>query len=307
MQMATRKVNQGPRGELLQGAKLAKFTVWGIGGNADWLFKPADLDDLRGFLAEQTGALPVTFLGLGSNVLIRDGGMSGTVILTTTALTGLDHEGAELIRVGAGVPCPKVARFCAQRGLTGCEFFAGIPGTIGGALRMNAGAFGGETWEIVRSVETVDATGRVRLRDAAEFKASYRSVEGLGSEWFIAAVLQLTLGDETKGRERIRTLLKRRGDSQPTGLRTCGSVFRNPPGDFAARLIEASGLKGATAGGAQVSTKHANFIVNTGTATAADVEGLIRLVQASVDAKHGVKLALEVEIIGRPPGPGSAS
>lgn len=305
MAMAARQVSNRPLGDLVRRAPLAKYTVWGIGGVADALFKPADLGDLRTFLADLPNDEPVTWLGLGSNVLIRDGGVAGTVILTTTALSKLAFCGSGRVRVEAGVPCPKVARFCARSGLTGCEFFAGIPGTVGGALRMNAGAFGGETWAIVASVETVDAAGRIRSRDAGQFKAGYRSLEGLQDEWFVAAVLQLEPGDGTTGQARIRELLKRRADSQPTGQRSCGSVFRNPPGDYAARLIDVSGLKGVRVGGAQVSRKHANFIINLGTATADDVETLIARIQATVVTDHGVELVPEVLIIGRREQPGS--
>jgi UDP-N-acetylmuramate dehydrogenase len=191
-----------------------------------------------------------------------------------------------------------VARETTRRGLTGLEFLAGIPGTMGGALAMNAGAFGGETWARVVAVETVDRYGQVRLRDAAEFQVGYRSVAGASGEWFVAGHLRLEPGDVDVAQRRIRDLLNRRGATQPIQQYSCGSVFRNPAGDFAARLIEAAGLKGRRLGGAQVSEKHANFIVNTGNASAADIEGLLLQVQAEVAQVHGVHLEPEVRIVG---------
>jgi UDP-N-acetylmuramate dehydrogenase len=197
-----------------------------------------------------------------------------------------------------GVPCAVFARFCARHGLLGAEFLAGIPGTMGGALAMNAGAFGGETWEWVAAVETMDRHGEVRVRSPRDFRVGYRSVAGPQGEWFLAAHLRLAPGEARAGSTRIRELLARRGAAQPTGQASCGSVFRNPPGDHAARLIEAAGLKGACVGGACVSVEHANFIVNTGNAGAADIEALIRHVADTVARTQGVSLELEVRVVG---------
>lgn len=288
------------RGELKFNEPMANHTSWRAGGNARQFFQPADLDDLCGFLAALDADEPLLWLGLGSNLLVRDGGFDGTVIFTLGALTELDWPSCDRLSVGAGVTCAKVARRSAQAGMTGVEFLAGIPGTLGGALAMNAGAFGGETWPHVESVTTVDRTGQLHVRTPDEYDIAYRHVAGPAGEWFVAATLQLSPGETEKSQQAIRDLLAQRGASQPTQQYSCGSVFTNPPGDHAARLIEQSGLKGLTCGGAEVSQKHANFIINTGQATAADIENLIHQVQDSVERKHGIRLETEVRIAGEP-------
>lgn len=286
------------RGTLKRNEPMARHTTWRVGGPAERYFEPADLDDLAVFLAQLPEAEPLTWVGLGSNLLVRDGGIRGTVIMTSGLLKEIELLDAGLVRAEAGVACAKVARFCARQHLTGAEFLAGIPGTMGGALAMNAGAFGGETWQRVVAVETLDRQGRRHLRRPEEFQVSYRRVIGVAGEWFVAAHLRLRRGDTETGTARIKALLERRSATQPIGLPSCGSVFRNPPGDHAARLIEACGLKGHCIGGACVSEKHANFIINTGAATAADVEALIDHVAARVEQQHGVALVREVHIIG---------
>jgi UDP-N-acetylmuramate dehydrogenase len=183
-------------------------------------------------------------------------------------------------------------------GLTGAEFLAGIPGTMGGALKMNAGAFGGETWTIVDKVEMINAQAEVTIRAKQAFEIAYRSVIGLHNEWFLSAQLQLLKGDSLSSQQQIKALLEKRNASQPTNKPTCGSVFKNPPGDYAARLIEACGLKGYQVGGAIVSEKHANFIVNLGNATAVDIETLIAHIQSRVQAEYGIDLQTEVCRIG---------
>lgn len=295
--MPVRKA-QGLRGELRLQEPLASLTSWRVGGKADRLFKPADAEELSAFLAGLPLDEPITWLGLGSNVLVRDAGVRGTVIAPHGALGELRVSGEHRVTAQVGVPCAKVARFCAKRGLTGAEFLAGIPGTIGGALAMNAGAFGGETWEHVVDVETIDRQGVRRHRAPSEFQIGYRSVSGPAQEWFLAAEFQLEPGDPQISLNRIRDLLARRGATQPTGVASCGSVFRNPEGDHAGRLIEAAGLKGHCIGGACVSEKHANFIVNLGQATAADIEALIEHVRDTVERRFGVRLIAEVRIIG---------
>ena len=210
------------------------------------------------------------------------------------------REGERGIRAEAGAACAKLARFAARAGLVGLEFFAGIPGTLGGALAMNAGAFGGETWRRVTLVETVDRSGRVRERLPEEFRIGYREVQGPAGEWFLAAHLELEAGDSEAAQTEIRRLLAQRAATQPTGQPSCGSVFRNPKGDYAARLIEAAGLKGERIGGAQVSEKHANFIINTGDASAADIEALVVRVQERVEAASGIRLQPEVRVLGEP-------
>ncbi len=289
---------QSWRGELRVDEPMAKHTSWRAGGAAKQFFQPADLEDLCGFLAALDPDEPLLWLGLGSNLLVRDGGFNGTVIFTLGALAELDWPASDRLTAGAGVTCAKIARRAAQAGMTGVEFLAGIPGTLGGALAMNAGAFGGETWPHVASVVTVDRAGQCHTRTPDAYEIGYRQVHGPAGEWFVAATLQLTSGDTEKSQQAIRDLLARRGESQPTQEYSCGSVFRNPPDDHAARLIEASGLKGMTCGGAEVSQKHANFIINTGQATAADIEDLISRVQTIVEQEHGIRLETEVRIAG---------
>lgn len=289
------------RGRLLQNAPLSDYTSWRVGGPAERLFIPADLDDLALFLRELPTESPILWLGLGSNVLIRDGGIEGVVIVTQGALSGLkqDPKNNFIIRAEAGVSCAQLARFSARSGLTGAEFMAGIPGTVGGALAMNAGCYGGETWQRVHSVETIDRFGNKHLRPATDFQVSYRHVVRAADEWFVAGYFELKTGDKTKALEDIKTLLEKRNAAQPTGLPNCGSVFRNPPGNFAARLIEQCGLKKLAIGGAYVSEKHANFIINDGKAKAAHIESLIQHVQSVVEQQQGVHLIPEVCIIGK--------
>lgn len=286
------------RGKLLLDEPMSKHTSWRIGGPADCYYQPADLSDLRRFLAQLPEHEAVFWLGLGSNLLVRDGGIRGTVIATSGVVNGLEQIDAQTVRAEAGVACAKVARFCARRGLSGAEFLAGIPGTMGGALAMNAGAFGGETWAVVKAVETLDARGKHHRRSPKEYEIAYRQVSGPAGEWFVAAELDLQAGDAEAGLARIKELLAKRGNTQPTQQFNAGSVFRNPQGDYAARLIEACALKGHCQGAACVSEKHANFIVNTGGATAAEVETLIEHVAATVKAQQGVELQREVHIVG---------
>ncbi len=300
--MMSARQTQTLRGELRHDEPMGRHTSWRAGGTARQFYIPADLDDLCVFLQQLDPHEPLLWVGLGSNLLVRDGGFPGTVLLTLGALTGLEWLDAQLLRAGAGVTCAKVARTASRAGLTGVEFLAGIPGTMGGALAMNAGAFGGETWQHVAAVETVDRAGRRHSRAPDEFRIAYRSVQGTPDEWFVAAHLLLEKGDPAQAQERIRALLAQRGASQPVQQYSCGSVFRNPPGDHAARLIEACSLKGRTMGGAQVSEKHANFIINHGTATAADIETLLLQVQGTVEQRMGVRLETEVRIVGEPAG-----
>ena len=286
------------RGKLRHNEPMARHTSWRVGGSAGTFYEAADLDDLVMFLQQLPPDEPLFWLGLGSNVLVRDGGIPGTVIATAGALMDLVKVNENTVRAGAGVACNKVARYCANLNLVGGEFLAGIPGTVGGALAMNAGAFGGETWRLVKRVETVDRRGERRWHEPAEFQVAYREVQGPMGEWFIAAELLLQPGDGAAGLARVKELLERRNQTQPIGLPSCGSVFRNPPGDHAARLIESCGLKGECRGGACVSTKHANFIINTGNATAAEIEALIDHVAETVKRTHGISLRREVHAVG---------
>jgi UDP-N-acetylmuramate dehydrogenase len=277
---------------------MSKHTSWHVGGPADVFFAPRDREDLSAFLRALPAEAPLTWVGLGSNLLVRDGGIRGVVICTHGAFTRLERISESNVHCDAGVPCARLARQCAAWGLGQADFFAGIPGTVGGALAMNAGAYGGETWNFVVSVETVDRSGRLHRRAAPEFKVSYRHVEfPVPDEWFLATELRFGRRERDEV-AKVRELAQRRKQTQPLGAWSCGSVFTNPPGDHAARLIEAAGLKGCRHGGAVVSEKHANFILNEGGATARDIEGLIRHVQETVRRVHGVALVPEVRIIG---------
>ena len=243
----------GLRGELTSDEPMSAHTSWRVGGPADQCYRPADLEDLQQFLATLANDERLTWVGLGSNLLVRDGGIRGTVILPFGGLDTLELIDGDRVRAGAGVACAKVARFTARAGLTGAEFLAGIPGTMGGALAMNAGAFGGETWLLVDAVQTLDHQGELHQRSRADYQVSYRAVNGAENEWFVSADLQLKPGDSTAAQSRIRSLLERRSATQPTQQPSCGSEFRNPPDDYAARLIESCGLKGKQVGGARVS------------------------------------------------------
>ncbi len=289
----------GERGVLRQNEPMSRHTSWRVGGPADRYFTPTSVEELALFVSGLPADEPVHWVGLGSNLLVRDGGVRGTVICTHGVLSGLERRPDGTVIAEAGVPCAKLARQCVHWGLGSAEFFAGIPGTVGGALAMNAGAFGGETWRHVLSVRTMDRHGVLHSRSRGEYQVGYRNVRGPADEWFLAAEF-LFETDSTASSADIKALLARRKASQPIGLPSCGSVFRNPPGDHAARLIEAAGLKGRRIGGAEVSPKHANFIINTGGATAADIEQLIELVRDTVEKVHGVRLQPEVRIIGEP-------
>ena len=354
-------VNSALRGTLRRQVDMSKHTSWHTGGTAERMYQPADLDDLLVYLRSLPADEPLYAVGLGSNLLVRDGGLHGTVLMLHGTLSALRLEddgsvspqgggrgcleevlapaGGKATKVPtttlyceAGVSGAKLARFAALHNLQGAEFFAGIPGTLGGMLAMNAGCYGSETWEKVLRVQTVNRHGEVRVRTAADYEIGYRHVvlrekekggrekgkggrekgENLGrgdtlhpspftlhqNEWFIAAWLQFPKGDGESARQGIKALLSKRIATQPLNLPNAGSVFRNPQGDHAARLIEQCGLKGRQIGGAQVSEKHANFIVNAGAATAADIENLINEVQAMVQQQTGIKLHPEVRIVG---------
>jgi UDP-N-acetylmuramate dehydrogenase len=303
-----------PRGELLCNAAMRSYTSWRAGGHAERLYTPVDLADLCVFLKTLDRQEPVHFIGLGSNLLVRDGGVRGTLIHLHGALRQIYLEQRKLapsndhasqfgvLFAEAGVASPKVARYAATHDLVGAEFLAGIPGTVGGALAMNAGCYGHETWEFVTKVLTVDHCGDLHRRTPKEFRVSYRHVEPDGEtacrEWFVGAWFMFLRGDGAQSRLDIKRLLQKRIASQPLNLPNAGSVFRNPPGDFAARLIEACGLKGMKLGDAQVSEKHANFIVNLGHASAGDIEGLIDIIQSRVESQFGIRLQREVRILG---------
>jgi UDP-N-acetylmuramate dehydrogenase len=282
---------------VLRKEPMSKHTSWHVGGPADLFFTPRDRDDTSHFLTQLDPQTPVMWIGLGSNLLVRDGGIRGAVIDTHGVFDELERVNDNEVWCGSGVACAKLAKQCIKWGLGPAEFFAGIPGTLGGALAMNAGAFGGETWNHVVSVATLDRRGERHERDAGEYTVGYRHVSGPANEWFLGARLRFELKPGVSN-DDIRVLLARRKATQPIGEWSCGSVFTNPAGDHAARLIDSAGLKGMRIGGARVSEMHANFIVNDGSASAADIEKLIRHVQQVVEQKHGVKLHTEVRIVG---------
>ncbi len=309
MHMAEAKhlFNPALRGRLFANEPMRRHVSWRTGGVAQRAYVPADLDDAAQFLRSLPAAEAVYFVGLGSNLLVRDGGVRGTVVLMHTSHAAMHMDG-EFLYAEAGAASPKVARYAATQGYAGAEFLAGIPGTVGGALAMNAGCYGSETWDRVERVLMLSRSGELRARTPAEFDIAYRQVvlkdakpgAELGAdEWFAAAWFRFERGDSAMARRRIKELLQQRIAAQPLDLPNAGSVFRNPPGDHAARLIEASGLKGYAIGGARVSEKHANFIVNAGGGgSAADIENLIEHVRQTVLAEHGVELVAEVRIIG---------
>jgi UDP-N-acetylmuramate dehydrogenase len=286
--------------ELTRDEPLARHTTWRVGGPADLFFRPRSIASLQRFLGELPAAVPVTWIGLGSNLLVRDGGIRGAVIATGALPKDFTAEGEGRASCSAALPCATLAKRCARLGLGPAAFFAGIPGSVGGALAMNAGAFGGETWDSVESVETIKRDGSTRARPKGDFAVAYRTVRGPADEWFIGARFAFANVDSPEAVEAdaIRALLRERSAKQPLGLPSAGSVFRNPAGGHAGALIERAGLKGLVIGGAVVADKHANFIINTGTAKAADIEALIAEVRRRVHDATGVMLEAEVRIIG---------
>jgi UDP-N-acetylmuramate dehydrogenase len=294
------------RTEVLRDEPLRKHTSWRVGGPADLFYTPTSVAELTAILTQLPSSMPILWLGLGSNLLVRDGGLRGAVIATGNLARELERVDERRVRASAGLACMLLAKRCVRWHLGPAAFFAGIPGTVGGALAMNAGAFGGETWTNVERVTTVDRRGTVRERPRADFEIGYRSVRGPAYEWFLGATF-LFDHDEASSMDAIKEMLARRNAAQPLGSPSCGSVFRNPEGDFAGRLIEAAGQKGRRIGGAMVSEKHANFIINSGNATAADIEALINEVQAAVERTSGVRLELEVRIVGESAAPGGAA
>lgn len=280
---------------------MAPRTTWRAGGAAERMFSPRTLEELQVFLAEGEARQPLTWIGHGSNLLVRDGGLAGTVVCMRNGPRVLERLDEVTVRAEAGVSSARVARFCGEAGLAGAEFLAGIPGAVGGALAMNAGAYGGEVAEILAAAELIDRAGRIRIADPGELGFAYRRSRAPEGEWFVAARFRLEADDPDAIRTRTRELLDQREATQPVHLANAGSVFRNPPGDHAARLIEAAGLKGERVGEAEVSPLHANFIVNRGGARAGDIEALIERIRERVREHSGVLLEPEVRIVGQEP------
>ena len=276
---------------------MSKHTSWRVGGKADNYYIPVDLNDLQHYLQSIPNNADINWVGLGSNMLVRDGGIRGYVISTVNALREITLCDAGFVYAQAGVTCAKLAKFCLKNGLTGADFLAGIPGTVGGALAMNAGAFGSEIWSFVTQAEMINRQGELINRKTEEFDVHYRRVSQFNNEWFAAARFRFDTQLEQKG-SNIKKLLQQRNASQPIGLPSCGSVFKNPKGQYAAKLIEAAGLKGYCHGNAWVSEKHANFIISNAQTSSKDIEGLVELIQQTVKQKFDVMLETEVRILG---------
>ena len=288
----------GLQGELRTQEPMSRHTSWKTGGSADYYYIASDINDLAKFISKLPTSTPITWIGFGSNLLVRDGGLPGVVVSVVGLLNELKKINETDIFIGAGVSCVKAAHFSAKHGLEGIEFLAGIPGTIGGALAMNAGAYGGEIWSYIKEVETINRKGKREIFEKDKFDINYRSVSISENEWFIACKMKLEISTRTVVSDRIKKMLSERANGQPLGKLSCGSVFRNPTNQHAAKLIELCGLKGKKVGGAVISDKHSNFIINTGNATSLDIEQLIEFIQACVYEKYDIKLIPEVRIIG---------
>jgi UDP-N-acetylmuramate dehydrogenase len=288
----------GPRVRF--GVPMARLTSLRVGGPADAVAAPADRRELAALLALcAEHRLPHQIIGGGFNTLALDGALSGVVVQLVRFRRLEERPGA--LRAEAGVSHSQVMRLCIRRGLAGLEFTAGIPGTVGGWVAMNAGIPGRELVDVLVEVEVMSPTGRgIRHLPAAALRFGYRALRGLApGSAIVSALLRVTPSDPAQVQAEVDCLLARRAATQPLSVPSCGSVFKNPPGDFAGRLIEASGLKGHRIGGAQISPLHANFIANTGGATAADVMALIREAELRVRQTHGARLQREVRIVGR--------
>ena len=285
------------RGALIADAPLARMTWFGTGGCAEVLFRPADRDDLAAFLAGLDADIPVTVLGAGSNLLVRDGGVPGVVVHLGKPFATIAFDGCTAM-AGAGALDISLAMAAARQGIAGLEFLRGIPGTIGGALRMNAGAYGREIADVLISAEAVDRQGCIHEIAAGDMGFSYRH-SAVAEEWiFTSARLRGQPGDRQEIRAALERINAEREAAQPVGTRTGGSTFKNPPGGKAWQLIDAAGCRGMRLGGAQVSEQHCNFLINTGTATARDLEALGERVRARVLEHSGIALEWEIRRIG---------
>ena len=288
------------RGRLTENAPLDRVTWFRVGGPAEVLFKPADRDDLIAFLAAKPDGVPVTLLGVGSNLLVRDGGVPGVVIRLGREFVRLSAEEGHVLSAGAGALDLNVAKAAQLAGIAGLEFFCGVPGTLGGALRMNAGAYGKETKDVLIEAEAVDGKGGVHRVTVDELGMSYRHSDAPADWIFVSARLQGEAGDPADIARRMEDIQKQREESQPIRTRTGGSTFKNPPGHKAWELVDRAGCRGLTRGGAQVSEKHCNFLINRGGASAADIEALGEEVRRRVKEESGIALEWEIKRIGVP-------
>ena len=293
------------RGRLEQQVAMAHHVSWHAGGMASAAYWPADCDDLREFVRRQPADAALLLVGNGSNLLVRDGGFDGTAIFTA-GLQKLQIElappahGYRQVYAEAGVAATQLAKFAAANGLTGLEFLAGIPGTVGGCVAQNAGCFGSESWDCIDRVNMLNRRGELIQRSHAEFEVGYRRVEPLieVGEWFAGAWFDLREADGSAAMRTVHEFIAKRRDSQPLDMPNAGRAFRNPQDNFAARLIQLAGMAGARLGGARVSERHPNFVINGGDASASDIERLIDLVAERVQEKFGVRLQCDVRIVG---------
>lgn len=299
MQEKKNKISMsGLNGKLLRNEPMSKHSSWRAGGVAAWFYTPSNVDDLGRFLTRIPADMPILWCGLGSNMLVRDGGFDGVVVSTLKGLDRIELAGEQRVYAEAGVTCAKTAKFSANHSLSGSEFLAGVPGTVGGALAMNAGCFGQETWGIVNFANTINRSSTQHSHAADDVEYGYRYCNLAPDEWFTGAEFKLASGNREDGRMKIRNLLRKRASSQPIQTANAGSVFKNPPDNFAARLLESAGLKNYSIGEARISPKHANFIENTGKARASDIEMLIEHAIDRVESVHGIRLQPEVRIVG---------
>ncbi len=291
----------GLRGQLLVNEPMSLHTSWRTGGIADYFYTPADKADALRMLAQLPDDIPLYWIGLGSNLLVRDGGFEGMIVRTSQGLSVANFLPPNRVYAEAGVSCAKVTRIALQNGLCGAEFLASVPGSFGGALAMNAGAFGGEVWDCVEQIECVNRSGAQKTLLASAIKTGYRQANLPASYWILSGhlVLNISTNDQSHGKQKIRKLLEKRKLSQPIQTANAGSVFRNPPNNYAAHLLQQAGLKNVCVGDAVVSDLHANFIINRGAASADDIEQLITIAQKKVLRQTGVGLVPEVRIIGR--------
>ncbi|MEL0102523.1 MAG: UDP-N-acetylmuramate dehydrogenase [Gammaproteobacteria bacterium] len=285
------------KGSLKEDVSLKAYNTWKIGGNAEYFFEPKNLEDLKTFLKNTTG-YDITFLGNGSNVLIRDGGIKGFVVCLKNSLNNYYKVSDNEFIFEAGLSCMKIAQITSINNSTGLEFLCGIPGSLGGALRMNAGCYGGNIWENLKTVTLIDKSGNEIKKYKEDFNINYRNVELDDNLFFINASFSLKKNELNNSSEIIKDYLKDRRSKQPTSLPSCGSVFKNPENSHAANLIESVGLKEYKIGGAYVSKKHANFIISDKTTKSKDIEDLIGYIQTEVYKKKKVFLETEVKFIG---------
>ena len=286
------------RGELVENAPMGPLTWFRVGGPADVLFRPADFEDLSAFLAGTPEDIPVTVVGVGSNLLVRDGGIRGVVIRLGKAFMQVEALDRHRVRAGTAALDVAVARAAQEAGIAGLEFYRGIPGSIGGALRMNGGAYESETKDVLIEVVAYDRQGKRHVLSLADLHYTYRHSGAPEDMIFVEALFQGHPGDRKEILDRMNAITARREETQPIRTRTGGSTFKNPVGHKSWQLIDAAGCRGLRCGGAQVSELHCNFLINTGEATAADIEDLGEDVRARVKAQSGVTLEWEIKRIG---------